>query len=69
MQHLSYYCDYCGHVFSTPERTGAIEVDDRDEHETDERCPRCKNPDIEVVDVDAGNVVVDNRYNEPVLIY
>lgn len=66
MQHLSYFCDYCGHVFSNPENTGAIEIDGRDEHETDERCPRCKNPDIEVIDVE--DVVIENRYNSLAII-
>jgi rRNA maturation endonuclease Nob1 len=46
-----YYCDDCGHAFNTPDNKayGWQRVSCRDEFDTDERCPKCGNPDFETL--------------------
>jgi DNA-directed RNA polymerase subunit RPC12/RpoP len=47
----TYFCDHCGHAFTHPKNNGRgrIVVNDRDEEDNDERCPRCGNPDFELL--------------------
>lgn len=45
----TYFCDPCGHAFTTPSHAkGWFVINDRDEHD-DPRCPRCGNPDFELL--------------------
>jgi hypothetical protein len=44
-----YYCDHCGHAFTYPKSTGWRVINDRDEFDDDERCPKCLNPDFELL--------------------
>jgi hypothetical protein len=44
----TYYCDNCGHAFTTPKSGGWYIVQDRDECE-DGVCPKCSNPDFELL--------------------
>lgn len=44
-----YFCDHCGFAFTHPRTLGWFGVRGRDEHDEDERCPRCASPDFELL--------------------
>lgn len=47
----TYFCDNCGHAFNHPENRGKgwFNINGREHDDHDERCPRCGNPDYELL--------------------
>lgn len=51
-----YFCDHCGLAFQNPENRGKgwYLLNDKDEDDFDERCPRCGNPDFELLVIETS---------------
>jgi hypothetical protein len=57
----TYYCDHCGYTFSNPRKMGWVEIDGRDEC-LEENCPKCGNPDFELIEKGSG---VEDQTSDP----
>lgn len=54
-----FYCDNCGHAFSHPvQKRGFLQIFSIMEDDFDDRCPKCDNPDFELLETTEKGIVV-----------
>jgi Zn finger protein HypA/HybF involved in hydrogenase expression len=53
----TYFCDCCGHAFTHPQQIGIFN--------TLEVCPKCDNPDFELLNYNEKGLVVVNQPSNP----